>query len=107
MSAAAGRQTRTEHMGNVPGLSAAHGHFSGEVVRAHKKRVVVKYLSSRRLIVGVVQSHQRVTQERYDQAPGLGRLFACVWRLDQFDQVSARLQGGMAAVVEDGGPFAP
>ena len=71
VSAAACRQARTEHVGHVPGLPSAHRHFSGEVMRAHIKRIIEKNLSSRRLVVCVIQPHERVSQEGNNQAAGV------------------------------------
>ena len=71
MRSAACRQAGTEHVRNMPGLSASHCHFSGEVMGAHIQRIVEKNLSSRRLVIGVIQSHQRVSQEWGDDAAGL------------------------------------
>ena len=76
MSAAARRQAGTEYVRHTPGLSSSNRHFSRKVVGADEKRIVEKNLGSRRRIVGIIQTHQRVSQERYDQTARVNQVLA-------------------------------
>src|SRR6266849_4887683 len=64
---------------------------------ADEDGVVVEHLRSWRLIVCVVQSDQSVSKEGGEPATGVGELSART-RLDDFGQISAGLQRGVAGI---------
>ena len=61
MSSASRRPATAEQERRMPGLVAGYNGQPGEIVVAHKKRVIVEHLRAGRLIVGVVQAHQSVS----------------------------------------------
>ena len=75
-------------------------------MRAHEERIVEKNLSPWRLVVGVVQTHQRVSEERHDQPARIHQILFGAGGLDDFRQIGSRLQGTVPRVIESGGPFA-
>src|SRR5713101_6003147 len=64
---------------------------------ANEDRVVVEHLCSWRLIICVVQPDQSVSKEGREPAAGVSELFARA-RLDDFGQIGARLQRGVAGI---------
>ena len=92
MSAASGRQAGPKYVRNMPRLPSTHRHLARKIMRAHKERIVVQHLRPGWFIVGVIQSHQRVAQERYDQTACVRKILTRVRSLDDLHQIRSRLQ---------------
>src|ERR1700722_1584924 len=73
-------------------------------MRANEKGIVVQDLRARRLIVGVIQSNQRVSQKGSELATGCLQLRGRARRLDYFCQVGFDLQFRVAGAVYRGRP---
>src|SRR5258708_29656981 len=85
-------------------LHAANG-VAGKVMRANEKWILMEDLRARWFIVGVIQSYERIAQERRQFTAGLRYLFRRAWRGDDLRQVCAHLQFGVAIVVDSLRPF--
>src|SRR5258707_14984490 len=64
MRASSRRRTLPEELWRLPERPYAADGLSGKVVRTDEERIIVQRLSARRLVVGVVQTNQRISQER-------------------------------------------
>src|SRR5260221_7164528 len=64
MRASSRRRTLAEELGRLPKCPNAADGVSGKVVRTDEERIMVQRLSARRLVVGVVQTNERISQER-------------------------------------------
>ncbi len=72
---------------------------------AHKERIVVQKLGAGRLVVGVIQTDQRVPEERRELPAGGFQLSARARCLDHFGNVDMHLQFGMTVGVDPRRPF--
>src|ERR1700722_9265460 len=76
MRASSRRRTLAEELWSLPECPHAGDGFSGKVVRTDEERIIVQRLSSRRLVVGVVQTNERISQERGELAARIVNLCA-------------------------------
>ena len=53
--------------------------FSRKIMRPNEKRIMVKNLGAGRLVVGVIESNQRVSQERRELAASFGNFESLVF----------------------------
>ena len=64
MRTSACRRTLAEEVWRLPECLDATDRFSGKVVGADEERIIVQRLRTRRLVVGIVQTNERISQER-------------------------------------------
>ncbi len=62
-------------------------------------------LGAWRLVVGVIEAHECVSQKGSELAAGIGELFRRTRRFNYFRQVRAHLQFRMTVIVNTGGPL--
>src|SRR5260370_27210630 len=84
-------------------VAGYHGQ-AGEIMIANEQGIVVEHLSARRLVVGIVQPHQSVSQKWSELTASVGRFLRRARRLDDLNEGSACLQLGVAIVVEATSP---
>src|SRR5947209_10674319 len=104
MSSATGSPAAAKQEWGMPGLVTGYDRQSGKIVIADKERVIVKHLSARGLIVGIIQADQSVSQERSELTACLGSLLRGSRRLNDLNEGSASLQLGLAIIVEAASP---
>src|ERR1700730_3131796 len=107
VAASARSPAAAEQARRLPGLLSSGGHFSREIVEADEQGIMVERLSCRRLIIGVVESDERISQERSELAARLSQFGVRARRLDYLRQIGLHLKRRVAVIVEAGGPFAP
>src|SRR5271154_3428502 len=76
-----------------------------EVMGTHKERIDMEYLGTRRLVIGIVQSHQRVPQEGRELTAGGFQLCRRVRLLDHLREVRVHLDLGMPLTVNTRRPL--
>src|ERR1700730_15064665 len=106
MSASTRSPAAAEQARCLPGLFSAHGHVSGEIMEADEEGIIVESLSRRRLVVGVIESYQGISQERSELPASLRSLVVRARRFDDFRQIGAHLERSVAVIIKAGGPFA-
>ena len=75
--------------------------FSGEIVGADEERIVVQRLRAGRLVVGIVQTDESISQKRRELTARLVNLSArSRRRLENFWQVGSHLHVGVMVVVD-------
>src|SRR5579864_1437002 len=80
--------------------------FASKVVRADEQRIIVERLRARRLVVGIVQPHESVSEEGGKLTARFFNLGA--WsrrRLQDSLQVASHLHFGMMVVINSRGPL--
>src|SRR5260370_33820235 len=104
MRSATCRPAAAESHRGMPSLVAGYQGQAGEIMIANEQGIVVEHLSARRLVVGIVQPHQSVSQKWSELTPSVGRFLRRARRLDDLNEGSACLQLGVAIVVEATSP---
>ncbi len=74
-------------------------------MRTNEERIVVQCLCARRLVVGIIETYQRIAEEGRELPASLVNLQTSGGRLDHLRQVGSHLEIGMAVVVNAGSPL--
>src|ERR1700733_1813249 len=74
-------------------------------MRAYKEWIVMEHLRTRWFVICIVQTNQRVSEERSDLTTRLGDLLTGRRRLDNLQQVGVHLQLSVPIVINSGGPL--
>src|SRR6266853_706896 len=112
MSPSARRPASAKQARRSPGLLSSGGRFPGiipsrKIMGADEEGVIVEHLSTRRLIVRVIQPHQSVPQKGSELAPSLSDLGRRGLRFEYLRQIRPHLQYGVAVAVKPRGVFTP
>src|SRR5580658_3658587 len=104
MRATARRRSLTKQLRSLPDVFDTRNRVPREVMGADEKRIVMQNLRSRRFVVGVVQTDQRIPQEWAELAARLLHLLGRTG-LDHPSQIRAHLQFGVTVVVNSRRPL--
>src|SRR5229473_8202298 len=105
MCASARRGARAEQLRRLPKSFQTDDSVSRKIMRANEKRIMVENLGAGRLIVGIIEAHEGVSQKRSELAAGFRQLFGRTRRLNYLRQVRAHLQFRMTVIVNSCGPL--
>src|SRR5260370_28464267 len=104
MGASARRRTLAKQLGSLPESFHSADCFPGEIVGADEEWIIVQSLRARRLVVGIVQANESISQKRCELATRLLNLRGrgCR-RFEDFWYVLLHLHVGVMVVVDSRG----
>src|SRR3984893_2162910 len=105
MCASARRGARAEQPRRLPKVFHADDRVPHKIMRANEKRIMVENLGAGRLVIGVIEAYEGVSQKGSELAAGLSELFGRTWRLNYLRQVGAHLEFRVTVIVNTGGPL--
>src|SRR5271169_618332 len=106
MGPSARRRTLAKEFRSLPECLDAADRLSREVVGADEERIIVQRLRARRLVVGIVQANQSVSQKRGQLTTRLVNLSGRSGRrLEDFWYVALHLHVGVMIVVDSRSPL--